>query len=128
MGDHVYLNIKPKKSTLYMCSYVKLAPCHCGTFEVLERVGLKAYKFALPNHIKVHNVFHVSLLKKYIHDPNHLTDCSVIEVEPEREFLPEPLHILAWEEIELRNRTIASVKVQCNKFYPKKLLVREKKI
>ena len=68
VGDHVYLRIKPKKSTLYAGSCAKLAPRYCGPFEVLERVGPMAYKLALPPHVKVHDVFHVSLLKIYVHD------------------------------------------------------------
>ena len=111
MGDHVYLHIKPKKSTLYAGSFEKLAPRYCGPFQVLERVGPVAYKLALSPHVKVHDVFHVSLLKRYIHDASHVVDWNVIQVEPEGEFLPEPLQILEREEIELRNRTLARVKV-----------------
>ena len=59
MGDHVYLRIKPKKSTLYAGSCEKLAPRYREPFEVLERVGPVAYKLALPPHVKVHDVFHV---------------------------------------------------------------------
>ena len=66
----------------------KLAPRYCGLFEVLEVVGLVAYKLALPIHIKVHDVFHVSLLKKYVHDVAYVIDWNVIQVEPEGEFLP----------------------------------------
>ena len=78
MGDHVYLRIKPKKSTLYAVSCAKLAPRYCGPFEVLQRVGLVAYKLALPPHVKVHDVFHVSLLKRYIDDASHIVDWNVI--------------------------------------------------
>ena len=99
VGDHVYLRINPKKSTLHTGSCEKLAPRYCWPFEVLERVGPVAYKLALPIHIKVHDVFHVSLLKKYVHDSAHVIDWNVIQVELEGEFLPEPLQILEREEI-----------------------------
>ena len=69
VGDHVYLRIKPRKSTLQWSGYAKLAPHYCGPFQVLERIGLVAYQMALPSYVRVHNVFHIYLLKKYVYDP-----------------------------------------------------------
>jgi hypothetical protein len=111
MGDHVYLRVRPRKSSLRMGACAKLAPQYCGPFEFLDRVGPVAYRLALPPMVKAHNVFHVSLLKRYVHDCNHIIDWSVIQVEPEGEFLPEPQCILDKKETPLRNRTIAQVKV-----------------
>ena len=129
VGDHVYLRIKPKKSTFYTSSCAKLAPRYCGPFEVLERVVPIAYKLALRSHIKVHDVFHVSLLKKYVHYPTHVIDWNVIQVEPKGEFLPELLQILAQEEIEHRNKTMARVKVQWRHFSPEEVTwVREEEM
>jgi hypothetical protein len=49
-------------------------PQFCGPFEILDRMGPIAYRVALPSTVKAHNVFHVSLLKKYVHDSNHIID------------------------------------------------------
>jgi hypothetical protein len=57
------------------------------------------YRLALPPNVKAHNVFHISLLKKYVHDSNHIIDWTVIQVEPKGEFQPEPLCILDKKEI-----------------------------
>jgi len=64
VGDHVYIKAKPKKSSLRLGKYTKLAPRYCGPFEVLARIGLVAYQLTLPAMVKVHNIFHVSLLIK----------------------------------------------------------------
>ena len=63
MGDHVYVRIKPKKITLRWTSCAKLAPRFCGPFQILGRVGPVVYHLALPSHIQVQIVFHVSILK-----------------------------------------------------------------
>ena len=81
--DHVYLRVKAKKSSLKLGSCAKLSPRYCGPFEVLERIGPIEYRLALPASTIAHNVFHVSLLNKYEHDPNHVIDWdAVIQVEP----------------------------------------------
>ena len=64
--DHVYLKVKPNKSTLILCGCARLSPRYCGPFKVLARVVPIAYQLALPTNIKIHNVFHVSLLNNYV--------------------------------------------------------------
>jgi hypothetical protein len=74
IGDHVYLKIRPRKSSLRIGLCAKMAPRYFGPFEILDRVGPVAYRIELPPTMKPHNVFHVSLWKKYVHDSNHIID------------------------------------------------------
>ena len=48
------------------------------TFEVLDRIGLVAYRIGLSSNMRDHNVLHVSLLNNYVHDPNHIIDWNMI--------------------------------------------------
>ena len=118
VGEHVFLKVKAKKSALKLGKCRKLAARYCGPFEILNRIGPVAYELALPSNIKAHNVFHVSLLKKYIHDPNHIIDWHVIQVEPEGDFLVQPVGILDKKVTMLRNRAIGQVKVLWGHFSP----------
>ena len=77
-----------------------------------------ACKPALPAHLRIHNVFHISSLKKYIHDSTHVIDQNVVQEEPEGKFQTEPLRILEKKEIVLRKRVAARVKVKWNHFIP----------
>ena len=105
VGDHVYLRVREKKRSLNLGICAKLSPRYCVSFEVLERIGPVSYRLAFPTSTRAHNVFHVSLLKKYVHDPNHVINWDVIQVEPKGEFQIEPNRILNRKVTEPRNRT-----------------------
>ena len=75
MGDHVFLKVMPKRRVARFSKRGKLSPIFIGPFEVLERVGMVAYRLALPPSLSsVHAIFHVSMLQKYIPDPTHVVD------------------------------------------------------
>jgi hypothetical protein len=78
VGDHVFLKVKANRSSLKLGNCSKLAGRYCGPFEILERIVPVDYMVALPESMSVHNVFHVSLLKKYILDANYVIDWNVI--------------------------------------------------
>ena len=59
-----------------MCG--KLAPRFCGPFEILAKKGPAAYELVFPTHVSFHNVFHASLLKKYVYDTKHVVDWSLL--------------------------------------------------
>ena len=110
--DHVYLILRAMKSSLKLGSCAKISPRYCGPFEVFERIGPIAYRLAFLASTRAHNACHVSLLKKYVHDPNHVTNWDVIQVEPKGEFQIKPMCILDRKVTMLRNRAIGQVKVQ----------------
>jgi hypothetical protein len=56
----------------------KMTPRFCGAFNILARNGPVAYQLALLANLRIHNVFHVFLLKKYIHEPNHMIDWNLV--------------------------------------------------
>jgi hypothetical protein len=64
VGEHVLLKVELEKSSLKLGSCTKLATRFCGPFEILDRIRPTAYMFSFPASMNVHNVFHVSLLKK----------------------------------------------------------------
>lgn len=78
VGEHVYFHIKPKKSSLRIGSCAKLAPWYYGSFEILGRIGLVACRLALPPIVKVHDVFHISFLKRYIKVVDHVIGWYVL--------------------------------------------------
>ncbi|KAL5538128.1 hypothetical protein UlMin_046157 [Ulmus minor] len=90
----------------------KLSPRFIGPFEILERVGKVAYKLALPPELSsVHNVFHVSMLKKYVSDPSHVLEHEPIQVNEDLTYEEKPVQILDRKDKTLRNKVIPLVKV-----------------
>jgi hypothetical protein len=70
VGDHVYLRVSPMKGVNRFGVRGKLAPRYVGPFQILERCGPVAYRLKLPEQLLVvHNVFHVSQLKKCLRVP-----------------------------------------------------------
>ena len=78
VGEQVYIKVKPQKRSLRPGRYSKSGSRYFGPFGILAKVGPVTYQLALLPMIKVHNVFHVSILKKYVHDATHVIDWNFI--------------------------------------------------
>ena len=89
----------------------KLSPRLIGPYEVIKKVGLVAYRLALPPESeKIHNVFHVSMLRRYRSDPPHVVSLETIELRAELTYEEEPVEILARGAKEFRNKKILLIK------------------
>ena len=75
VGDHVFLKVMPKRGVVRFGKRGKLSSRFIGPFEILERVDTVAYRLTLPPSMSgVHEVFHVSMLRRYTIDPAHVVD------------------------------------------------------
>ncbi|GKC71854.1 putative reverse transcriptase domain-containing protein [Tanacetum coccineum] len=93
----------------------KLAPRFVGPFEIIEKVGLMAYRLDLPKELNsVHDSFHVSNLKKCLADPTLQVPFDEIQVDAKLKFIEEPMEILENEFKNLKRSRIAIVKVRWN--------------
>ena len=81
-------------------------------FEILERIGIVAYQLALPPNMSgVHEVFHVSMLRKYTPDPAHVVDWGQIEIDTDGTFEEGPVCIVDSRDWVLRRKTVRLVRV-----------------
>ncbi|KAJ0964518.1 hypothetical protein J5N97_025656 [Dioscorea zingiberensis] len=93
----------------------KLSPRYVGPFEIIERVGAVAYRLALPPDLaQVHNVFHISMLRKCLTEPSKIIEYEPVELQQDLSYEELPVEILDYKEQQLRNRTIPLVKVRWN--------------
>ena len=95
VGDQVFLKVMPKKEVVRLDKKGKLAPRYIGPFEILESVGTVSYWLPLPPSLSgVHEVFHVSMLRKYTPDPTHVVDWREITVDTDGTFKKGLVRIL----------------------------------
>ncbi|GKV34371.1 hypothetical protein SLEP1_g42748 [Rubroshorea leprosula] len=112
VGDHVFLKVSPTRGVLRFGIRGKLSPRYIGPYPILERIGEVAYKLELPGNLAgVHDVFHVSLLRKYVPDPSHIINPEPIQLREDLTYDEHPIRILDFKERVMRKRTIRFVKV-----------------
>ncbi|GJS64427.1 hypothetical protein Tco_0678991 [Tanacetum coccineum] len=115
VGDCVLLKVTPWKGIVHFGKKGKLAPRYVGPFEILERIGLVAYRLRIPEELNsVHDTFHVSNLKKCLADANFHVPLDEIKVDKTLRFVEEPVEIMDREIKKLKHRKIALVKVRWN--------------
>ena len=89
-----------------------MSPRFIGPYEILERVGPIAYRLALPPKLtKLHDVFHVSTLRRYRLDESHILPLQDVQVQSDFPYDEEPKAILTREIKQLRNKKVPLVKV-----------------
>ncbi|GKC76383.1 putative reverse transcriptase domain-containing protein, partial [Tanacetum coccineum] len=82
VGDYVLLKVSPWKGVVRFGKIGKLAPRFVGPFEIIEKVGPVAYMLDLPKELNgVHDMFHVSNLKKCLDDPTLQVPLDEIQVD-----------------------------------------------
>ncbi|GKE67777.1 hypothetical protein Tco_1521938 [Tanacetum coccineum] len=115
VGDRVLLKVSPWKGVVHFRKKGKLAPRYVGPFEILERIGLVAYRLRLPEELSsVHDTFHVSNPKKCLADTSLHVSLDEIKVDKTLCFVEEPVEIMKREIKKLKRKKIALVKVRWN--------------
>ena len=90
----------------------KLTPRFVGPLEITKRVGVVAYRIALPpSLLNLHDVFHVSQLRKYVYDVSHVIQVDDLEVRDNLTVETWPVRIKDREVKRLRGKEIVLVKV-----------------
>jgi hypothetical protein len=93
----------------------KLAPRYVGPFKILENCGPVAYRLQLPPQLAtIHNIFHVSQLKKCIRVPTEIVDTQSIDIEPDLSYKELPIKVLDTKERSTRRATVKMFKIQWN--------------
>ena len=112
-GEHALLRVSPRKGVMRFGIKGKLAPRYIGPFMIIDRVGRTAYRLALPPSLAgVHDVFHVSQLRRYVRDDAHILEYEPLQVAQDLTYEARPIRILDVQETQLRRRVIRRVLVQ----------------
>ena len=112
MGDQVFLRVSLWKGILRFGKRGKLSPRYIGPYEIVDKVGEVAYRLRLPSKLaNIHDVFHVSMLRKYIADPSHILKEQPIQLKENLTYEEHPVEILDRRDQVLRNKVISLVKV-----------------
>ena len=113
IGDHVYLHVSPMKGTRCFGIKGKLAPRYVGPFKIIGKRGDLAYQLELPsNFANMHDVFHVSQLRKCFKAPERTINFEEIDLQEDLSYHEHPVAILEETERKTRNKSIKFLKVK----------------
>jgi hypothetical protein len=111
--DHVYLRVSPMKGVKRFGVKGKLAPRYIGPFPILEKCGSMAYKLDLPPSLAgVHDIFHVSQVKKCLKAPVDVVLLEVTPLEADFSYPEHPINVLDQKDRVMRRKTIKFFKIQ----------------
>jgi hypothetical protein len=112
VGDRVFLKVSPMRGVMWFGKKGKLTPRFVGPFEITQRVGKLAYRIALSlDLIGMHDVFHVSMLRKYIANPDIIMVYEPLEIQEGLTYVEELIKIVDKKEQVLCTKMIPIVKV-----------------
>ncbi|XP_027368371.1 uncharacterized protein LOC113874343 [Abrus precatorius] len=115
-GDHVFLRVIPITGVGRVMKSRKLTPKFIGPYQILKKIGLVAYQIALPPFLSnLHNVFHVSQLRKYVPNPSHIIEPDIIQLKDNLTYETSPVRIVDQQVKQLRGKDIVLVKVVWSK-------------
>jgi hypothetical protein len=113
--DYVYLKVSPTKGVTRFGVKGKLAPRYIGSCPILERCGPVAYRLQLPKTLlAVHNMFHVSQLKKCLWVPDRTIDEVDVTLEPDLTYSKHPIRVLDLKDRVTQRRVLKFYKIQWN--------------
>ena len=112
VGDYMFLKVSPKKRIMQFGKKGKLAPWYTGPFEIIRVMGKTAYKLNFPAQLsRVHDVFHVSMLRKCEPNHSHVGNLEGIENQDGVTYEEQLVRIIDTKEKVLRNKVVSWVKV-----------------
>jgi hypothetical protein len=112
VGDYVYLKVSPMRSVRRFNMKGKLAPRYIGSFKILEKRDEVAYQLELPESLAgVHDVFHVSQLKKCLRVPEEQIPLEELTIKEDLTYEEYPVRILEMTERVTRSKVIKMCKV-----------------
>jgi len=115
VGDHVFLRVIPTTGVGRAIRLKKLLLEFLVPYQILKKIGLVAYEIALPPQLaKLHNVFHVSQLRKYVLDPEHVLEVDDIQIREDLTLDFGPTRVLDMQTKKLRGKEICTVKILWN--------------